>query len=142
METPLHLSHQPIIVVDDYDRIDGRFCNRNEDDDNTDAMALSIGRAQYDQDDLSLKVWRWVNDRWSRQSEELPIHRNLDLSILFVGALLNDGTNKPVTQQLGEKIMRRDQLEEIHTLYRNQWDILQPRLKELRDLITAFLEKE
>jgi hypothetical protein len=136
----MHLSHQPIVVVDDYDQLDGRFRNVSELDNNTDAMALSIGRAQYDQDDLSLKVWRISNNRWSRQSEELPIHRNLDLSILFVGSLLNDGTDPPLTS-LREKIARYEYFNEIRELYEKERHILQPRLEELRDLIDRLLPR-
>lgn len=83
MDAPQHLSHKPIISVSDYDKVDGKYANA------TDAMALSIGLAQYDRSDISLKVWRYTNDeKWSRQSEELPVHRNLDLTILFLTSLL------------------------------------------------------
>lgn len=45
MESPKNLSHKPIISV----------------------------RAQYDENEISLKVWRHTGKRWSRQSEELPL---------------------------------------------------------------------
>ncbi|MFA7651772.1 MAG: DUF6530 family protein, partial [Synergistaceae bacterium] len=32
--------------------------------------------------DVSAKVWRYTGEKWSRQSEELPMHRVLDLAIL------------------------------------------------------------
>ena len=32
--------------------------------------------------DISAKVWRYTGEKWSRQSEELPIHRVIDLAIL------------------------------------------------------------
>ena len=32
--------------------------------------------------DISAKVWRYTGEKWSRQSEELPLHRVLDLAIL------------------------------------------------------------
>jgi len=32
--------------------------------------------------DISAKVWRYTGEKWSRQSEELPMHRVLDLAIL------------------------------------------------------------
>ena len=34
--------------------------------------------------DISAKVWRYTGEKWSRQSEELPLHRVLDLAILIV----------------------------------------------------------
>ena len=32
--------------------------------------------------DISAKVWRYTGEKWSRQSEELPLHRVIDLAIL------------------------------------------------------------
>ena len=80
MEAPQHLSHKPIIAVNGYDKIDGQFVG------NTDVVALSIGFAQYDENDISAKVWRYKKEskRWSRQSEELPLHRTIDLCILTI----------------------------------------------------------
>lgn len=84
IKIPTHLKHKPIIAVDNYDKIDSKYAGK------ADARSLSIGTAQYDHSEISLKVWRNVNDKWSRQSEELPIHRNIDLSILFIASLLTD----------------------------------------------------
>lgn len=36
--------------------------------------------------DISAKVWRYTGEKWSRQSEELPLHRVLDLAILICRA--------------------------------------------------------
>ena len=36
--------------------------------------------------DVSAKVWRYTGEKWSRQSEELPMHRVLDLAILVCRA--------------------------------------------------------
>jgi hypothetical protein len=36
--------------------------------------------------DISAKVWRYTGEKWSRQSEELPLHRVLDLAILVCRA--------------------------------------------------------
>ena len=84
MKSPKHLSHKPLVSVNDYDKVDGMYRN------NTDAKALSIGYAQYDNNEIAMKVWRHVNGHWSRQSEELPIHRNLDLTILLLHVLFDE----------------------------------------------------
>jgi len=34
--------------------------------------------------DISAKIWRYTGEKWSRQSEEMPLHRVLDLAILIV----------------------------------------------------------
>jgi hypothetical protein len=79
MKTPKHLKHKPILEVADYDQMDGHRSN------DTDAKCLSLGVAQWNGGlgtELSAKVWRQVDDRWSRQSEELPLNRVLDLATL------------------------------------------------------------
>ncbi len=80
MKIPAELKHKPVIVSEDYDKIDGRKANM------TDAKGLSLGLAQWNDRgnvDISAKIWRHTGDKWSRQSEEVPFHRVLDLAILI-----------------------------------------------------------
>jgi hypothetical protein len=80
MNIPTALKHKPVIISDNYDLIDGRNAN------NTDAKGLSLGLAQWNDRgnlDISAKVWRHTGEKWSRQSEEMPLHRVLDLAILI-----------------------------------------------------------
>ncbi|MFA7573604.1 MAG: DUF6530 family protein, partial [Lutispora sp.] len=68
-----------VIVSENYENVDGRYAY------NTDAKGLSLGLAQWNDRgkvDISAKVWRYTGEKWSRQSEELPLHRVLDLAIL------------------------------------------------------------
>ena len=134
-KSPKHLSHKPIISVNNYNKIDAQYRT------GTDVRALSIGNAQYDLKEISLKVWRHSNKRWSRQSEELPIHRNIDLSILFVGSLLTDIRSGVSTTILREEIDERDKVQEIKDYYDDHESLLKPRLKELRDKLNDFLGK-
>lgn len=79
MKIPTTLKHKPVIVAEDYEHIDGRAAY------DTDAKGLSLGLAQWNDRgrvDVSAKVWRYTGEKWSRQSEELPLHRVLDLAIL------------------------------------------------------------
>lgn len=79
MKIPTTLKHKPVIVAEDYEQIDGRAAY------DTDAKGLSLGLAQWNDRgkvDISAKVWRYTGEKWSRQSEELPLHRVLDLAIL------------------------------------------------------------
>ena len=80
MNIPTTLKHKPVIAVEDYEAIDDhRFPA-------TDAKGLSLGLAQWNDRgkvDISAKVWRYTGEKWSRQSEELPLHRVLDLAILI-----------------------------------------------------------
>ena len=80
MEIPTTIKHKPVIVAEDYAHIDGRTAYH------TDAQGLSLGLAQWNDRgrvDISAKVWRHTGEKWSRQSEELPLHRVLDLAILL-----------------------------------------------------------
>ncbi len=80
MRIPTTLKHKPVIVVEDYENVDGRYAYKS------DAKGLSLGLAQWNDRgklDISAKVWRHTGEKWSRQSEELPLHRVLDLAILI-----------------------------------------------------------
>lgn len=80
MKIPVSLKHKPVIVVDNYEQVDGRYAY------DSDAKGLSLGLAQWNDRgklDISAKVWRYTGEKWSRQSEELPLHRVLDLALLI-----------------------------------------------------------
>ncbi|WP_291637424.1 DUF6530 family protein [Clostridium sp.] len=88
LKVPNHLKHKPIYEINNYSLIDGPYVGAS------DALGLSIGLAQWNERgrmDISAKVWRHTGDqskgyeggKWSRQSEELPLHRALDLSIFI-----------------------------------------------------------
>ena len=84
MEIPTTLKHKPVIVSENYENVDGRYAY------NTDTKGLSLGLAQWNDRgkvDISAKAWRHTGEKWSRQSEELPLHRVLDLAILVTRAL-------------------------------------------------------
>jgi len=86
MKIPTTLKHKPVIVSENYENVDGRYAY------NTDAKGLSLGLAQWNDRgkvDVSAKVWRYTGEKWSRQSEELPLHRVLDLAILVCRAQLH-----------------------------------------------------
>ncbi|PID95236.1 MAG: hypothetical protein CSA95_00680 [Bacteroidetes bacterium] len=134
MDSPKNLRHKPIISVNDYDKIDAQYRK------NTDVRALSIGNAQYDIDEISLKVWRHTGEKWTRQSEELPLHRSLDLNILLLGALMTDITSGYPKTNLREEIDRQDDVESIKDYYKNHESFLKPRLEELREKLNEFLK--
>ncbi len=83
MEIPVNLKHKPVIVVKNYEQVDGRQAY------DSDTKGLSLGLAQWNDRgkvEISAKVWRYSGEKWSRQSEELPLHRVLDLAILICKA--------------------------------------------------------
>lgn len=85
MQIPVNLKHKPVITVENYENVDGRHAYKS------DAKGLSLGLAQWNDRgkvDIAAKVWRHTGEKWSRQSEELPLHRVLDLAILTCRAYL------------------------------------------------------
>lgn len=83
MKIPTTLKHKPVIVSENYENIDGRYAY------DSDAKGLSLGLAQWNDRgkvEVSAKVWRHTGEKWSRQSEELPMHRVLDLAMLICRA--------------------------------------------------------
>jgi hypothetical protein len=85
MKIPTTLKHKPVIVCENYENVDGKYAYHS------DAKGISLGLAQWNDRgkiDISAKVWRHTGGKWSRQSEELPLHRVLDLAILVCRAQL------------------------------------------------------
>jgi len=84
MKIPESRNHKPVIISDNYGKVDGRFAN------NTDVKALTLGLTPLNDEGkahISANLWRYTEEEWSGQSEEIPLHRILDLSILLCSAL-------------------------------------------------------
>jgi hypothetical protein len=84
---PQHLEHKPVYAMP-YQFFDGLSKG------NTDGRYLSVGLAQWNQNDVSIKVMRHTGERWTRQAEELPLHRAIDMTLFLANALAasNEGT--------------------------------------------------
>jgi hypothetical protein len=134
MKAPTNLKHKPIISVNNYDEVDAQYSKH------TDVKALSIGNAQYDSKHISLKIWRKPNQKWSRQSEEIPLHRNIDLNILLLGSLLTDVNSEFPTTNLREEILDKTKVQEIKDYYKANEHFLRPRLQELKNKLDDFLK--
>lgn len=81
-DVPKHLSHKPIYAINGYAAVDGYYKN------DTDAVGISVGKAQWDSNGVipSVKVWRY-DKRWSRQNEETTFTRALDMAMLVIKVL-------------------------------------------------------
>lgn len=135
MNSPKYLGHKPIISVNDYDKIDAQYKN------NIDVKALSIGTAPYDFDEISLKVWRHTSTKWSRQSEEIALHRSIDLNILLVASFLKDITSYYPNSNLREEVDDLSKVNLIKDYYNDDESFLRPRLAELHGKLKEFLKK-
>lgn len=94
---PLHLNHKPIIAAN-YQMINSK--------DSSDAKFLSVGRAQYNPENASVKIFRKPDDsRWSRQSEEVPIQRLGFMMEMLLAAILRCQDADSTPSELQEEII-------------------------------------
>ena len=128
MGIPKHLGHKPILASDNYDSIDGKYAG------NSDAKAISIGKAQFDNEEISAKVFRHTGKKWSQQSEELPLHRVLDLANLILSAYLQKQGNYVQSTILNEKIVEPTEYEKIKEYIKDN-PYLEERIRELENTL-------
>lgn len=138
---PKHLKHKPIVGIDNYNQHDGHYTATG-----TDAESLSVGFAQYDNTnphELTAKVFRKnkEKDRWSRQSEELPLHRCVDLCNLIVQSILKSKGIKYSDDNI-LKITPNDvdteALKDIKVFYEDPKNQMQLKLRELMKLLKVL----
>lgn len=84
---PYNLQHRSVYALP-YEHFDGPFAS------DTDARFISVGLAQWNQGEVSVKVLRFANNggKWTRQSEELPLHRVVDAALFLAKALFTADT--------------------------------------------------
>jgi hypothetical protein len=80
LDFPDQIAHTPVYVMP-------YFSHDPDRESDTDAQFITLGWSQWDDDEPSAKVVRYSGKRWSRQSEELPLGRLVDLAILVAMAL-------------------------------------------------------
>lgn len=140
---PINLKHKPIVSVDNYNSLDGHYVYSG-----TNVECLSIGYAQFDignPDELTVKVLRRQNGRWCRQSEELPLHRCVDLCNLIVQSIMTaKGVNySHVQTKIVPDFEVSNNLNDINKFYDRlntskpgeTYNQLREKLRELRVLI-------
>ena len=120
---PTWLKHKPLLAVD-YSDIDAESGAG-------DAKFLSLGKATWNEEDCSAKVWRYSdeNDKWQRGSEELPLWRVLDLAKLVVAKIcgVDSGMEEePVENQ--DTLFLKDYIKDNMSLYI-------PRIHKLKEIL-------
>ena len=140
---PTHLKHKPIYGIENYSEIDGQYKNQ------TDAVGLSLGKAQWSDADFvpAVKVWRRPNGRWSRQSEETTLTRALDMAMLVIKVLDNhyNGADLDITASVhGNVEVKKFDYErkELERELNNYLDVnrsdIQEHIKLLKEAIQAY----
>lgn len=135
LEFPDHIAHTPVFLVPYFDHDPGA-------EGDTDAQFLSVGWSQWDDEQPSAKVVRHSGERWSRQSEELPLARLIDLTILVALAYargdrfntLEAGTLEEQADDIDVAYgSRRDRIGLIAELRESQ--LLRTRLAKLHEIL-------
>lgn len=122
---PRNRKHKPIIAVD-YTPIDEKAGAG-------DAEYISIGKAQWNNDDISAKVFRVRSDGGgSRQSEELPLWRVLDLATLIISRLTGQESS------LNESIVSQDDISLLDDFLKDNMQLYLPRIREIRSLLNSY----
>ena len=136
LDFPDQISHTPVFLVPYFHHDPGE-------EGDTDAQFISVGWSQWDDEQPSAKVVRYADSgRWSRQSEELPLARLVDLTILTAlaygrgdgfttldaGVLRNQ--DQPIDVAYGSK---RDRQGLVETLREDE--ILRDRLRKLHQVL-------
>jgi hypothetical protein len=137
---PSHLQHRPVFGLPFFAHDPGHGGD-------TDCQHLSIGWSQWNDKEVSAKVLRHVGQKWSRQAEELPLARLVDLTSFVVLAINNrDGNSLVVPAEFFEKqpnevvIQRHGGSDREREFYRQSLvenEVLQRRLDKLTDVLIA-----
>lgn len=126
MDIPKSLRHQPIIGVD--------YKKRDYQAGGGDACYLSLGKAQWNNEDVSAKIIRWTGNKWSRQSEELPFWRVLDLAELLIAEIT--GQKSPLQE---ECVASKDDLDFLRNFLKDNMSLYSLRLAEIKALLDNSL---
>lgn len=130
MALPQHLTHKPIVETTNYKKKDEKFYN-----DATDMVNLSLGYATFNPKEISAKVWRQnKNLKFNRQSQELALHRVLDLAILIIDNLKSSpikGAGNIVD------VSKREEIKNFYEFKTNKNEI-DNRIDELLEVINHF----
>ena len=130
---PTWLAHKPVMACN-YQEINDALGNFDYDD----PRFISVGHAQWNPDEVSVKIFR-VGDsgRWSRQSEEVPVQRLPYMMAMLLSAIQK--TQNPsgsVDSGMNEKVVAPQDLE----LLREQLHVWAVPLKDGLTRVKELLE--
>ena len=105
-----------------------------------DAKFISVGRAQYDSGDLTVKMLRWSGSRWSRQSEEVPIQRLPFMMAMMLNAIYRVQHKKQnrFKSDLNECLVRPEDLDFMGECFDDYKELILKGLREVRDLVNRI----
>ena len=106
----------------------------------SDAKFISVGRAQYNNDELSVKMFRWSGNRWSRQSEEVPIQRLPFMMAMMLNAIyrVQHKNQKKFKSDFNERLVMPEDLDFMGDCFGAYKELICRGLKEVKDLINRI----
>ena len=110
------------------------------DHDSDDARFISVGRAQYNNDELSVKMIRWSGYGWSRQSEEVPVQRLPFMMAMLLNAIyrVQHKDQKRFKSDMDECLVMPEDLDFMGDCFDAYKELLCRGLKEVKDLINRI----
>ena len=134
-DLPTWLHHRPILACD-YQELNKTIVDRDYDD----AKFISVGRAQYNNDELSVKMFRWSGNRWSRQSEEVPIQRLPFMMAMMLNAIyrVQHKNQKKFKSDFNERLVMPEDLDFMGDCFGAYKELICRGLKEVKDLINRI----
>jgi len=142
---PEHLGHKPVFSIP-YEQFDGIYAGK------TDVKYLSVGLAQYNANSVSAKTMRHTGGRWTRQAEELPLHRVVDLSLFIAQAIYSTESGETEipagtfdNQRTALKVVENEnrstqEIAQFHNFMEENGDQLKHRLNALADVLIELRE--
>ncbi|MBF0620929.1 MAG: hypothetical protein HQL54_03295 [Magnetococcales bacterium] len=152
---PTRLRHKSIYMMD-YSFYDGiNSINRKDGKPKkSDCRYLSFGLSQWSPNEISIKFLRYTGNKWSRLSEELPIHRFIDSAIFLTKVLFSKNEivkfEKGTFMHQGEDVFlekeqrnRREleHYEEFTDDYTGEYSRAKERLGKLADILIELRNK-
>ena len=123
-EIPTRLNHKPLLAVD-YSAIDAESGAG-------DAKFLSLGKATWNPEDCSAKVWRYSDEaqKWQRGSEELPLWRVLDLAKLVIAAICGKDSG------MDEEPVNKQEIQILKDYINDNMSLYIPRIQKLKEILS------
>ena len=141
-DMPKHLKHKPVMGCN-YSNIIKKIANRmvHGKSDYDDARYISIGHAQYNHDEASVKMMRHTGSQWSPQSEEVPIQRLPYMMVLLLTAIYkiqNTNEDGSCSDCIKEDVVSPQDLEFLHEEIKKWGNYLKDGIEGIKDLLSRI----
>jgi len=128
-----HLKHRAIISSTNYKQIDDENPLSH-----TDARALSLGMATWNRNEISAKIWRHNGSQWKGSSEEMPLHRALDCTIMIIATMIGARDGNLENHFLDLAVLDISQMQTLNKFLLDNKDKLDERLAEIKLLLSKY----